>query len=218
MTDQLAEAASNERWRAEADEPLSDRPGIVASLLRYWLLIAVVTLLGAVAGYGVAQQTPVRYESEASLILSDPGGPTFLGGDPLPSSDRAAYLAKQSSIMTASIVLSRVVDRLGGGQSVRELRSRLQVRPSADMAGISIVATGPDSPSAASLANDVGIAYQDVAAERASRAAAGGIRSIEKIRARRQAELDASPGSPGGQLTARQQLLSNQIVVLDQRE
>ena len=152
------------------------------------------------------------------MILSDPGGPPFLGGAPLPSSDRAAYLAKQSSIMTSSIVLRRAVDRLGGGQSVRELRNRLQVRPSADMAGISIVATGPDSASAASLANDVGIAYQDVAAERASRDAAGAIRSIEKIKARRQAELDASPGSPGGQLTARQQLLSNQIVELEQRE
>ena len=58
MTDQPAEAASNARWRAEADEPLSDRPGIVASLLRYRLLVAVVMLLGAVAGYGLAQQTP----------------------------------------------------------------------------------------------------------------------------------------------------------------
>jgi Mrp family chromosome partitioning ATPase len=218
VTDQPAEAASQGRWQAEADEPLSDRPGIVASLLRYRLLVAVVTLLGAVAGYGLAQQTPVRYEAEASLILSDPGGPPFLGGVPLPSSDREAYLAKQASIMTSSIVLKRAVDRLGGGQSVRELRTRLQVRPSADMAGISIVATGPDSPSAASLANDVGIAYQDVAAERASRDAAGAIRSIGKIKARRLAELDASPGSPGGQLTPRQQLLSNQIVELEQRE
>ena len=79
MTDQPAEAASNERWQAEADELLADRPGIVASLLQYRLIVVVATLLGAVAGYGVAQQMPVRYESEASLILSDPGGPSFLG-------------------------------------------------------------------------------------------------------------------------------------------
>ena len=89
MTDQPVEAASNERWQAEADEPLADRPGIVASLLQYRLIVVVVTLLGAVAGYGVAQQMPVRYESEASLILSDPGGPSFLGGSPC----RAATVA-----------------------------------------------------------------------------------------------------------------------------
>jgi Mrp family chromosome partitioning ATPase/capsular polysaccharide biosynthesis protein len=218
MTDQPAEAASNERWQAEADEPLSDRPGIVASLLQYRLIVVVATLLGAVAGYGVAQQMPVRYESEASLILSDPGGPAWLGGSPLASSDRGAYLAKQANIMTSSIVLGRVVNSLGGGQSVRELRERLKVRPSADMVGISIAATGPDSRLAASLANAVGIAYQKVAVERASQAAEGAIRSIEKIRAKRQVELDAGPTSPGDQLTPRQQQLSNQIDELEQRE
>jgi uncharacterized protein involved in exopolysaccharide biosynthesis len=218
VTDQPAEAAFNERWQADAHEPLADRPGIVASLLRYRLIVVVATLLGAVAGYGVAQQMPVRYESEASLILSDPGGPSFLGGNPLPSSDRGAYLAKQANIMTSSIVLRRVVNSVGGGQSVHKLRKRLKVQPSADMAGISIVATGPDSRSAASLANAVGIAYEKVAAERASQAAEGAIRSIEKIRARRQAQLDATPGSSGGQLTPRQQQLSNQIVELEQRE
>ena len=120
--------------------------------------------------------------------------------------------------MTSSIVLSRVVKRLGGGQSVRGLRERLQVQPSADMAGISIVATGPDPGSAASLANAVGTAYEEVAAERASQAAERAVRSIDKVRARRQAQLDASPGSPDGQLTPRQQQLSNQIVELEQRE
>jgi Mrp family chromosome partitioning ATPase/capsular polysaccharide biosynthesis protein len=218
VTDQPVQAAPNERWQAEADEPLGDRPGIVASLLQYRLIVVVATLLGAVAGYGVAQQMPVRYESEASLVLSDPGGPSWLGGASLPSSDRGAYLAKQANIMTSSIVLGRVVERLGGGQSVRELRKRLQVHPSADMVGISVIATGPDPRSAASLANAVGIAYQKIAAERASQAAERAIGSIEKIRAKRQAQLDASPRSSGGQLTPRQQQLSNQIVDLDQRE
>jgi Mrp family chromosome partitioning ATPase/capsular polysaccharide biosynthesis protein len=218
VTDQPVEAASNERWQAEADEPLADRPGILASLLQYRLIVVVVTLLGAVAGYGVAQQMPVRYESEASLILLDPGGPSFLGGNPLPSSDRGAYLAKQANIMTSSIVLRRVVERLGDRQAVREVRDRLQVQPSVGMAGISIVATGPDSRSAASLANAVGTAYAEVAAERASQAAQRAIQSIAKIRARRQAQLDASPRSPDAPLTSRQQQLSNELVELEQRE
>jgi Mrp family chromosome partitioning ATPase/capsular polysaccharide biosynthesis protein len=218
VTDQPVQAAPNERWRAEADEPFADRPGIVASLLQYRLIVVVATLLGAVAGYGVAQQMPVRYEAEASVILSDPGGPSWLGGDSLPSSDRGSHLAKQASIMTSSGVLRRVAEREGGGQSLRELRKRLQVQPSADLAGISIVATGPDARSAASLANAVGIAYEEFAAERGSQAADRAIDSIEKIRADRQAELDASPRSPDGQLTPRQQRLSNQIAELEQRE
>jgi Mrp family chromosome partitioning ATPase len=218
VTDQPVQAAPNERWHAEADESLADRPGIVASLLQYRLIVVVATLLGAVAGYGVAQQMPVQYESGALLILSDPGGPSFLGGDSLPSVDRGAYLAKQASIMTSSTVLRRVVERLGDGQSLRGLRERLKVQPSADMAGISIVATGPDSGSSASLANAVGTAYDEVAAERASQAAERAIRSIEKVKSRRKAELDAIPTSPNGQLTPRQQELSNDIGELEQRE
>jgi Mrp family chromosome partitioning ATPase/capsular polysaccharide biosynthesis protein len=218
VTDQPVEAAPNERWQAEADEPLADRPGIVASLLQYRLLVVMVTLLGTVAGYGVAQQMPVRYEAEASLILSDPGGPPFLGGSSLPSSDRGAYLAKQASIMTSTIVLRPVAEGLGGRQSVRGLRERLKVQPSADGAGISIVATGPDSRSAASLANAVGTTYDKVAAERASQAADLATRSIENVRAKRQAELDAIPRSPGGQLTPRQQQLSSDIGELELRE
>ena len=116
--------------------------------------------------------------------------------------------------MTSSIVLRRVVN--GSGQSVRELRERLKVRPRPTW-WASRSSLRADSRSA-SLANAVGIAYQNVAAERASQAAERAIRSIEKIRAKRQAELDASPTSLGNQLTPRQQQLSNQIVDLEQRE
>ena len=120
--------------------------------------------------------------------------------------------------MTSSPVLGRVVEELGGGQSVRKLRERLKVQPSADLAGISIVATGPDSGSAASLANAVGTAYDKVAVERASQAAEGAIRSIENVRRRRGAELDASSRSTGSQLMPRQQQLTDDIGELDQRE
>src|SRR5512133_759526 len=102
-------AASDERWHADAGEPLSDRPGIVASLRRYGLVVVVGTLLGAIAGFGLARQMPRQYQAEASLVLSDPGGPAFLGAAPQTSTDRAASMAKQTNIMTSSIVLGRVV-------------------------------------------------------------------------------------------------------------
>jgi len=211
-------AAPDGEWHADADEPLSDRPGIVASLRRYGLVVVVGTLLGGIAGFGLARQMPPQYQAEASLVLSDPGGPAFLGSVTQASTDRTASLAKQANIMTSSIVLDRVVQRLGDGHSVRELRSRLVVRPSADLAAVSIVAKGPDGQSAAALANDVAVAYQDVVAQRASQAAAKAISALAQTRASLQAELDAGPESTGGQLTPRQQQLSEQIVDLDRRE
>jgi capsular polysaccharide biosynthesis protein len=218
VTERPAEATSNDRWQAEADEPLADRPGILASLWRYRLIVLVVMLLGAVAGYGLAQRLPVRYEAEASLILSDPGGPSFLGGSPLPSSDRGAYLAKQADIMTSSVVLGRAQQLLRGQQSLSDLRQEVTVKPSGDLASISIRAASSDPKSAAALANAVGTAYQQVTAERSAQDAQRAIASIDKIKARLQDEIDTSLKSPDGSLTSRQQQLAGQIKDLQQRE
>jgi Mrp family chromosome partitioning ATPase/capsular polysaccharide biosynthesis protein len=220
VTDPPAEAAPNDRRQVEADESWGDRPGIVASLLRYRLIVVAVTLLGAMAGYGIAQLLPVRYQAEAVLIPSDPGGPSIVGGGgtSLPSSDREVYLAKQVDIMTSSIVLGRAVQILGTKQSVRDIKSELNVQSSKDMASISIGATAADSGSAAALANAVGTAYEQVTAERADQQAQRAIASLEKLRNRLQAELDASPRPPDGRLTSRQQQLAAQITDLEQRE
>jgi hypothetical protein len=61
------------------------------------------------------------------------------------------------------------------------------------MAGISIIASGPDAGSAASLAKIVGIAYERSRPNARRKAAERAVCSIEKVRARRQAQLDATP-------------------------
>ena len=92
------------------------------------------------------------------------------------------------------------------------------VRPSANMAGISITATSTDPQSAAALANQVGTAYGQVARQRATADAARAIASLEKLRNRYQADLDASPKLADGRLTSRQQQLTGQITDIQQRE
>jgi Mrp family chromosome partitioning ATPase len=214
-----AETTAIERWPSEADEPWVDRPGILASLLRYRTIVVAAILLGALAGYGIAQLLPVRYEAQATLILTDPGGPTVLGGgSSLSSGDRQVYLAKQVGIMTSKAVLERAMRLLGSRRSLRDVRDELDVQPSADMASISIVATGAEPGSAAALANAVGTAYEQITAERAAQDARRATASLEKIRDRLQASLDASPRSPDGRLTSRQQQLAGQINDLQQRQ
>jgi Mrp family chromosome partitioning ATPase len=220
VTEARAEATSNDRWPAEADELRADRPGIVASLLRYRLIVVAVALLAAVAGYGIAQQRPVRYEAAAALILADPGGSSVLGGagSPLSSSDRQVYLAKQADIVNSSVVLGRAQQLLGSRQSLGDVRHEMTAEPSTDLVSISIRAAGSDPKSAAALANAVGTAYEQVTAERAAQAAQRAIASMEKIKARLQDELDAGPKSPDGSLTSQQRQLAGQITDLQQRE
>ena len=219
VMDPQTEPPFNDRWQGESDAIGGDRLGIVASLLRYREIVVAATLLGALAGYGLAQQTPVRYQADAVLILSDPGGPSVLGGgDALESSIREVYLAKQAEIMTSSVVLERALELLGSCQSPPDVRGELNVQPSANMASISIVATSADPRSAAALANAVGTAYEQVTEERAAAEAQRAIASLEKLRNRFQANLDASPESPDGQLSSHQQQLAGQIADIEQRE
>jgi Mrp family chromosome partitioning ATPase/capsular polysaccharide biosynthesis protein len=215
----LPEPAHSDRWQREPDGSWGDRPGIVASLLRYRMIVVAATLLGALAGYGLAQLLPVRYQTEARLILTSPGGPSILGGgSDVGSSDRQVYLAKQVDIMTSRVVLERARKLLNSRQSLRDLGEELNVQPSANMAGISIVATGGDPHSAAALANAVGTAYQQVTAERMAQEAERAIAGFEKIRKRLQDDLDATPALPGGRQTSRQQDLTARITDLQQRE
>jgi Mrp family chromosome partitioning ATPase len=219
VIDRPTEPPFNDRWHGESDATWGDRPGIVASLRRYWGIVVAATLLGALAGYGFAQLSPVRYQADAALILSDPGGPSVLGGGgTLTSNDREVYLAKQADIMTSTVVLERALKLLGSRASPEDVRDELNVRPSANMASVSIAATSAGPRSAAALANAVGTAYQQVTAETTAADAQRAIASLEELRTRYQADLDASPKSADGQLTMRQQQLTRQITDLQQRE
>jgi Mrp family chromosome partitioning ATPase/capsular polysaccharide biosynthesis protein len=213
------EPAHSDRWQGEGDASWGERPGIVASLLRYRVIVVAATLLGALAAYGIASLLPVRYQAEARLILADPGNSGFLGGGSDVGSDELqVYLAKQVDIMTSRAVLERARDLRNSRQSLRQLREELNVHSAANMAGISIVATRSDPRSAAALANAVATAYERVTAERMADAAKRAIAGLEKVRTRKQAELDALPVLPGGRQTSKQEDLTGEITDLRQRE
>jgi Mrp family chromosome partitioning ATPase len=191
----------------------------VASLLRYRLLVVAVTVMAAVVGFAASQLLPVRYQAETTLILRDPGMPGILGdSSPTPGVDLQAYVAKQADIMVSSVVLKRALQLLGSRRALRDVRRDLDVRPSKDLASVTIRAKAGSAGAATALADAVGSAYQRVTAERASQEADQAIASLEKVKARLQAAMDASPKDPNGGLTAQQETLARQIADVEQRE
>ena len=219
MIDSLNGRPVEDRWEGGPDATSVDRPGIVASILRYWLVVLAAMVLGAVVGYGIAQRLPVRYQAEAVLILSDPGGPSVLGGGSvLESDDRQVYLDKQVAIMTSSVTLDRALELLGSRQSPRDVKGQLDVQPAETLASISIVATSAEPRSAAQLANAVATAYEQITQERRAADTQRALASLAQLRSRYQAEIDASPQLPDGRLTSRQQQLAGQIADIQHRE
>jgi Mrp family chromosome partitioning ATPase len=219
-TDRRAEATSDQRHLAETDYTWDDRPGIVASLWRYRLVVVVVLVIAAVAGYAASSLLPVRYEAQATVILRDPGMPGILGGASrsIPTIEFQAYVSKQADIMVSSAVLERAVRLLRSQRPLRDVRRDLDVRPSKDLASVTIRATAGDAGAAAALANVVGSAYQQLTAERTSQDAKRAITSLVKAKAQLQAEIDASPKSPDGGLSPQQEILASRLADLVQRE
>jgi tyrosine-protein kinase len=201
-------------------DAFDDRPGVLASLSRYRLLVVVVTLLGAAAAYVVSSALPVQYKAEATLILRDPGAPSLLStsGGSTQDADRQAEVAKQADIMTSTVVLDRALRLLGSGQPVQEVRKDLDVRPSKDSTGITIDAKAGGAASARALANAVGTAYQQVSRERTNAQARQAIAGIDRLVAGLQARIDSSPKGIGGNQTPQQEAMSSQIANLKQRE
>jgi tyrosine-protein kinase len=214
----LIDPTFNDRWRAESDATWGDRPGLVASVLRYRLLVVAATLLGALAGYGLAERAPVRYQADAVLILSDADPTVVGGGSAAGSEDRQVYLAKQVELMRSTVVLERAVELLGTGQSLDEVRGQLNVQAATNLATVTITATTGDPQSAAALANAVGAAYEHVTEETRAANAQDAIANLEEEVSRLQAQIDASPKTPDGQLSYRQQQLASQVYNFQQRE
>jgi len=222
--DARTEAPPDEPWQGQGqgsgtgiDEVVGDRPGIVASLWRYRLAVGAATMLLAVGGYLLAGRAPTSYEADATLILRDPGSSAVLGRISQ-GADLQPYLAKQAAIMTSSLVLQDALRALSSPMPVREAKRVVQAAPSKNLASVVIHTTAPTAAGAAALANAVANAYTQTSVQRATDEESRAVASIEKVRARLQAELDALPTAPGGRSTLRQQNLQGQVNDLQQRE
>ena len=128
-----------------------------------------MAVLGAVVGYAVSLLLPSQYAAQASLYLRDPGSPTVLslgGSSQSQSGDHAVFMATQADLCGSDAVYGRALQLLNRDGTPDDLRRSVEVGPSADLASLTIRATSSDPSEAATLANAVGTACEQVAGER----------------------------------------------------
>jgi Mrp family chromosome partitioning ATPase/capsular polysaccharide biosynthesis protein len=167
-------------------------PGLVRSLWRYRLVVAVVTALTAIAAYVVSLALPVRYQTEADLYLRDPGNPSILTLDlSTQSGGHDLFMARQAAIAGSDAVLARALQLLRRTGTPDDVRRSVEVAPSGNHASIAIRATAGSPAEAVSLANAVGTAYAQVAGENMTAQSKEVIRRLWRVRAVRESELDA---------------------------
>lgn len=177
-----------------ADHTYVGGPGLVASMWRYRLVIVAVAALGAVVGYAVSLLLPSQYAAQASLYLRDPGSPTVLnlgGSGQSQSGDHALFMATQAGLCGSDAVYGRALQLLNRDGTPDDVRRSVEVGPSADLASLTIRATSSDPSEAATLANAVGTACEQVAGERTAADSKAAITGLVQVMAQRNAEFDS---------------------------
>jgi Mrp family chromosome partitioning ATPase/uncharacterized protein involved in exopolysaccharide biosynthesis len=178
----------------DGDGPWIGGPGLVASLWRYRFVVLVVTVAVAAAGYFAPLLLPAHYEAQAGLYLRDPGTPAVLnlsGSGQSSSGDHALFMATQAGLAGSDEVYGRALQILNRPGTPEDVRRSVVVEPSTDLASLTIRATAGSPADAADLANAVGTAYQQTAAERTTAASKAAIAGLVDVMDQRNTELDA---------------------------
>jgi Mrp family chromosome partitioning ATPase len=204
------------QMRSSEGEVWTGGPGLLRSLWRFRVIVLGATLLAATLGYWYALGQPAMYRATSTLVLRDPNAPRVLGqgGGGRPQ-DIEAHVARQAELAMSGNVLERTSQILGGAPKAVALQQQVVATPDVTVLSVVIAVSAPDPTIAATIANAVGEAYQQVVAERTAADAQRAVDQLEQTRARLQGELDASlrASARAGQdvLTPQQTTLANRI-------
>lgn len=126
----------------------------VAAIRRHWLVIIVITLVGAAAGFGLGKTTAPTYRATSEVFVSVAGGESV---SELVQGSTFTQNAVQSfaQLATMSIVLDPVIGRLNLDTTPRHLAQRVQVDSPVNTVIISISVDAVEPREAAAIANAI---------------------------------------------------------------
>lgn len=184
-------------------------PGLLESVLRYWRVVLVVTIVFGLVGYGGSFLQEKLYEGEARVVLTDPRNSEQFNQIVI---DPSRHVRNQAEVMTSSLVLARATQLQGSGLSVKVLEERVTASASTNIDLITVSALDPSPEGAASLANAVVEAYEQIVIEGVQSNADKSIAAIEEsaasLRQRIGALEDQLKATPGDSaLTAQRDAL-----------
>lgn len=220
----MSSPVSHQRSGPRSDEQAwRHGPGVVASLWRYRIVVGALTVVGALAGYGLSLLQAPTYEASARLFLADPRNSDVFSGDIGEAIDSENYAQQQVQLLTSRAVLEQAAGNLDNGPDASGLASRITAEVA--MAGgfvVEVHATAGSAEGAAALANAVTEGYQQVVARTEAARAAAAAAQLEPSRqayeiqvAALQEQLAQAPGN--GVLENQIQQVSAQLLQLESR-
>lgn len=151
---------------AASPDGMRHGPSLLQSMWRYRAIVVSVTLLAAVAGYGLALAQPVRYEASGRMFLADPTESQVFTNQTRWNLDLTIHTSKELQRIESLPVLTRAAELLGVDAQPARLRNRIETGSTPELGLITIAATAPTAQEAAQVADAVAAAYADVVAQR----------------------------------------------------
>lgn len=165
-------------------------PGLLESVWKYRKLVIITVIVAGAVGFGASFLQSTMYEGEASMILADPRNSGVFRDESRIVIDPSRYVRNQAERIESTAVLARAAQLEGGRVSIEDLRERVTAEPSTNLDLITIRALDPTAGGAASLANSVGEAYQQIVSEEVQANAARAIAELDSQIAELQAQID----------------------------
>jgi capsular exopolysaccharide synthesis family protein len=156
-----------------------------------WLVILGI-VLGALGGLGVAQLQPVRYEATTELLLSDPREAGVFRDLGPARGDATRFIRNQAQRFQSTTVAARASEILDSAVSPAGVRDRIVAQPATDVDIIVLRATARTAEGAATLANAVVQAYEEVVTAEIRESAAAAATELQEARQDLQTRIAAA--------------------------
>ncbi|MFW8624837.1 polysaccharide biosynthesis tyrosine autokinase [Corynebacterium glutamicum] len=130
--------------------------------IRNWVLIAIPTVLGVVAGVGVSLAATPEYQSRTQLYISVSSSADSTSELVQGVSFSRQLVSGYINIIKTSVVLDPVVNELGLDMSASELGAHITTDSPVDTSLIDITVSSTSPHQAAEIANAVGESFKDL--------------------------------------------------------
>lgn len=141
------------------------------ALRKSWVIIVLLTLLGATAGYVYGALQPDTYRAESAVVIVPARGDSTLelvqGANYV-----QGLVATYTVLATSPVVLDRVIDSLDLDTTPRALGGRITVNSPLDTSVLEIAVTGSNPQEIAGIANQVATELAEAVESLSPRAAA----------------------------------------------
>lgn len=131
-------------------------------LIRNWVLIALASVLGVVAGAGVSLVTPPEYQSRTQVYISVSSSSDTTSELVQGASFSRQIVSSYVNVIKTSVVLDPVVDELDLDMAASELGTHITAASPKDTALINITVSSTSPKQAAEIANAVGESFKEL--------------------------------------------------------